>query len=54
MCGCTESFVCSRCAGDLKQDWRLEFKQDQREDDEARREAALSPHPLSEGRRNAA
>ena len=28
MCGCEPSFVCSRCAGDLKQDYRLLLEPD--------------------------
>lgn len=40
MCGCQPSFVCSRCAGDPKQDWRLldegdDQPREQREHDDA-------------------
>ncbi len=40
MCGCEDSFVCSRCAGDPRQDYRMAFQRD--EEDEAKRDLYFS------------
>ena len=47
MCGCEPNFVCSRCTGDLRQDWRMQHTQDPREVEEERRYAELT-HPLQD------
>lgn len=44
MCGCEALYVCSRCAGDPKQDWRMAFVRDPAEDaDDARYAGLRSP-----------
>lgn len=36
MCSCEPTFVCSRCSGDPRQDWRLAFEADPADDAERR------------------
>lgn len=39
MCGCQTTFVCMKCTGDFRLDWRVEWRRDSSEDRDDRERA---------------